>query len=225
VQATTAAPAAIATRTSTSAEGAAAAAKAAVSAAKETDPFPQTPGKIWKRTAPILPSASTQEPTPSRAGVRATAFTAAVAVGPSAGLALISAVRAGEAAFPGDNGRRRPQETEKVAAAAPATCYDQGCVPRADDKAAPTTAAAASSAARHTRAPHGDLQHLARGQTEIAADLSATTPRAYTVPSIWGKAALRAKREDLVKCGSGYREPDNAAGVIKHDRLCIGSSL
>ena len=165
---------------------------------------------------PEAVAAGAEKPAPaaSRAVAASVAARASVAA---------AAVWAGETAFAGNIGRGYPVYSEKVAAAAATTGDDQrGVVARADRKAATTTAASSSAAGHDARASDGNLQDLARGQTEVTADLGAKTPTTWTALSTCGTAALRAKGEDLIGVGSRYRKIDEASGIGEVERYGPG---
>ena len=61
-----------------------------------------------------------------------------------------------------------------------------------------------------TAAADGDLQYLAGGQAELAADLGTEADGGDAA-----EAALRAKGEDPVRAGDRHGKGDEAAGVIE----------
>jgi hypothetical protein len=108
------------------------------------------------------------------------------------------------------------------AAAAPTSGNDQRRVTRADDKT-PATAAAVIAAGATDR----DLQILARGKGEVAADLGATTANPEqnaiaTSAPITDAAALRARGEDLITAGCRHGEIDEATGICEVERHSAG---
>jgi hypothetical protein len=153
--------------------------------------------------------ASTEKAAATTAPINTSFAPGAIATALAAGDAASAApVRASEAASTG----------REYAGAAAGTGNDQRGVVGANHEGA---AAAGTAEPGSPRASHGNLQNIARSQTEVATYLGTQTSPFFAIP------ALRAKSEGLISVAYWHHEGNKTSGIgeLKDDGRSVGNSL